>query len=94
MHIHHNPIAAGGAGVHSAAAAEKAASAQRAAEVRKKLMTSAAGIKDEPNFGEFLMVGRWPDERSGRHQEQPQPRHRQENQAEDEALATPVSYWA
>ena len=42
-----------------AAAAEKAVAAQRAAEVRKKLLKGAAEIDGAPIPAEALRVGRW-----------------------------------
>ena len=45
------------------AAAEKAAAAQRAADVRKKLMKSAADIEGTASPEEAFMLGQWMDSR-------------------------------
>lgn len=92
MHVHGNPMAAG---VHSAAGAEKAAAAQRATETRKKLMKNASEIEGAAAFGELLMVGRWPEESSGRRHEQPQPGSSSQTEGDqEEQSAKPVSFWA
>jgi len=94
MHIHGNPMAAGPAGVHSAASAEKAAAAQRALETRRKLMKSASEIDGELNSEGLFMIGRGSEESSGRH-EQPQPRpSRQAEVNQEEQSTPPVSFWA
>jgi len=90
MHIHGNPMPSS---VHSAPAAEKAASAQGALETRKKLMKSALEIGDAAAFGEILMVGRWPEKSSSGHHEQPYPSKQTQAGDEDQA-AKPVSFWA
>jgi len=41
------------------AAAEKATAAQRATDVRRKLLKSASGIEGTPSPEEALMVGKW-----------------------------------
>jgi hypothetical protein len=45
------------------AAAEKAAAAQRAADVRKKLMKSASDIDGVSSPDETFMIGQWMDSR-------------------------------
>lgn len=49
------------ANLYSAAGAEKAAAAQRAADVRKKLMKGGFDIDGELNPEADFMVGRWLD---------------------------------
>jgi hypothetical protein len=58
MHIHGNNMAVNQANLYSAAQAERTASAERAAEVRKKLLKSAAGL-DGTTPEEALMIGQW-----------------------------------
>jgi hypothetical protein len=59
MHIHPNSMSMSSARVYSAAGAEKAAAAQRADEVRKKLLKSAANLKGISDPGESFLVGQW-----------------------------------
>lgn len=76
MHIHASSMNFNGANLHNAAAADKAASAQRASDVRKKLLKSGmdmdAGLDPEASF----LIGRWPegDSRQGQGQNQGQRR--------------------
>jgi hypothetical protein len=49
------------ANLYSAAGAEKAVAGQRAADVRKKLMTRGLDIDGELNPEADFMVGRWLD---------------------------------
>jgi hypothetical protein len=64
MHIHGNSISVNAANLYSAAQGERAAAAQRAVEVRKKLLKSAAGIEAGATPEETLLIGQWLD---GRH---------------------------
>jgi len=62
MHIHGsqlNPLALN----PYSAAAEKAIAAQRAADLRKKLMKSAAEIEGVSSPEEAFMIGQWMDSR-------------------------------
>jgi hypothetical protein len=52
------------ANFYSAAEGEKAAAAQRAADVRKKLLKSASEIEGSATPEETLLIGQWMD---GRH---------------------------
>lgn len=61
MHIHGNPMAAGAANLYSAAQAERAAAAQRAAEVRKKLLKSSSEIDGSSTPEESFLIGQWLD---------------------------------
>jgi hypothetical protein len=61
MHIHGNLMQSNAANLYSAAAAEKAVAAQRAADVRKKLMKGGLDIDGELNPEAGFMVGRWLD---------------------------------
>ena len=54
------------------AAAEKAVAAQRAADVRKKLMKSATDIEGVSSPEEAFMVGQWMDSRHSQVQSQDQ----------------------
>ncbi len=49
MHVHGNFMNSNAASIYSAAAAEKAATAQRAADVRRKLMESTPNIVGDLN---------------------------------------------
>ena len=51
------------ASLYSAAGAEKAAAAQRAADVRKKLLKSASDIEGASSPEEAFMIGQWTDSR-------------------------------
>jgi hypothetical protein len=63
MHIHGNSMNVNAANLYSAAQGERAAAAQRAAEVRKKLLKSAAGIESGSSPEETLLIGHWLDSR-------------------------------
>jgi hypothetical protein len=95
MHIHHNPMASGGAGAHAAGAAEKAAAARRAEETRRKLLKSSAQIDGELDAGGLFMVGSWAEgsgSQRGGHPPNPQPNRHSED---DEGSGTkPISVWA
>jgi hypothetical protein len=99
MHVHGNPMTSNGANLHSAAAAEKAASAQRARETRKKLIKTGEGAgwgtDDELNPEAGLMVGRWTEGGSpdGRRQERGD-RPAKPQTADEEPASRPVSVWA
>jgi hypothetical protein len=62
MHIH--PAAIGQHAINiSAAGNERAAAAQRAAEVRKRLLKSAQAIASDTDPDAILLVGQWLDSR-------------------------------
>ncbi len=63
MHIHASQMDPNSASPYSSAAAEKAASAQRAADVRRKLMKSASDIEGVSSPEEANMIGQWMDAR-------------------------------
>ena len=64
MHIHGNSMNINAASLYSSAQNEKTAAAQRAAEVRKKLLRSASDIEGASSPEEAFMIGQWMD---GRH---------------------------
>jgi hypothetical protein len=64
MHIHGNQINLNAVNPYSAAA-EKAAAAQRAADVRKKLMKSGASLEGIADPEEAFMVGHWMNSTQG-----------------------------
>jgi hypothetical protein len=68
MHIHGNGMHLNSASLHSATGAARAAAAQRAAETRKKLSASAAGIAPEAGPDATLMIGHWLDASHGQPQ--------------------------
>ncbi len=63
MHIHASQMNMNAASLYSAAGAEKAAAAKRAADVRKKLMKSASDIEGVASPDEAFMIGQWIDSR-------------------------------
>ena len=63
MHIHASQMNMNATSLYSAAGAEKAAAAQRAADVRKKLMKSASDIDGVSNPDEAFLIGQWTDSR-------------------------------
>lgn len=68
MHIHGNQMILNAVNPYSAAA-EKAAAAQRAADVRKKLVKSAVDIEGAANPDEAFMLGHWMNSTQGRPQD-------------------------
>jgi hypothetical protein len=66
MHIHANQLNVNAANFYSVGNGERSAAAQRAAEVRKKLLKGAQGIESEgaANPEETVLIGHWLD---GRH---------------------------
>jgi hypothetical protein len=71
MHIHGSQMNPNAVNPYSAAA-EKAVAAQRAADVRKKLMKSASDIDGVSSPEEAFMVGQWMDSRHSQVQSQDQ----------------------
>jgi|CZKF01.1.fsa_nt_gi hypothetical protein len=63
MHIHGNSMTNNAANYYSAIQEEKAAAAQRAASVRKKLIRNASEIEGAATPEETLMIGQWMDSR-------------------------------
>jgi hypothetical protein len=61
MHIHGNSMTVNQANFYASAQGERAANAQRAAEVRKKLLKGAAEIEGAASPEETLMIGQWLD---------------------------------
>jgi hypothetical protein len=64
MHIHGNSMNVNAANLYSAAKGERAEAPKRAADVRKKLLKSAAGMEGASSPEEALLIGHWLD---GRH---------------------------
>jgi hypothetical protein len=97
MHIHHNPMTSGNAGIHSAAAAEKAAAAQRAIETRRKLQKIAAqtgsGVEGTLDAGELFMAGKWARQNTGQGEGQSPPSQQGVEGAEDGSGVMPISVW-
>lgn len=65
MHIHGNSMNLNEASLYSASAAEKAASAQRAADTRKKLLMKAQEIDGAPTTDETVMISHWLNPQQG-----------------------------
>jgi hypothetical protein len=63
MHIHASSMDMNSASLYSAAGAEKAAAAHRAADIRRKLMKSASDIEGVASPDEAYMISQWMDAR-------------------------------
>jgi hypothetical protein len=63
MHIHGLPTNFNDGGLGASAGANRAAAAQRAAEMRKRLATGAQGLDGASSPEETLMIGQWTDSR-------------------------------
>jgi hypothetical protein len=63
MHIHASSMNMNSASLYSAAGAEKAAAAQCAADIRRKLMKSASDIEGVASPDQTYMIGQWMDAR-------------------------------
>jgi hypothetical protein len=72
MHIHGNSMSINAANFYSAAQNEKTAAAQRAADVRKKLLKGAAEIEGASTPEESLLIGQWMDSRHSQVQSEDQ----------------------
>ena len=72
MHIHVNSMTVNAANFYSATQEERAAAAQRAARVRKKLIRSASEIESAASPEETLMIGQWMDLRHSQVQSEEQ----------------------
>jgi hypothetical protein len=97
MHIHLNPMANVPAGFHSVGAAEKAATAQRAAETRRNLLKHAARMNEDNEMldaGELFMVGSWSEDRVRERHKQAPYRPQNDQPDEEQPGATPISVWA
>jgi hypothetical protein len=94
MHIHHNPMTPGNIVTHSAAAAGKAAAAQRATETRRKLLKSAAHVDGTLNAGELFMVSGWSEDQRGQRERQQQHSHADAEAPEETSGVMLISVWA
>jgi len=63
MHIHGNSMTVNAANFYSATQEERAAAAQRAASVRKRLIKNASEMEGAASPEETLMIGQWMDSR-------------------------------
>jgi hypothetical protein len=72
MHIHGNSMTVNPANFYAAVQGERAASSQRAAEVRKKLLHGAAQIDSAATPEETLLIGQWMDSRHSQLQSEDQ----------------------
>ena len=63
MHIHGNSMSVSPASLYCAAQGERAAQAQKAADVRKKLLNSATAADSAFGPEETLLIGQWLDAR-------------------------------
>jgi len=62
MHIHGNSMNLQAANFYPAGLQSRAAAAERAAEVRKRLLKSAANTEDSADPDATLLVGHWLDQ--------------------------------
>jgi hypothetical protein len=101
MHVHPPPINLGAADLYAAQAAQKAAEANKAAEIRRKLLRASASIDGE--YSEFVSFSI--DERSGDGSSQndgdqepsfntPSARSTKQNKSVVGIQADPLSIWA
>jgi len=72
MHIHGNSMTINAANFYSATQEERAAAAQRAASVRKKLIKRASEMEGAATPEETLMIGQWMDSRHSQVQSEEQ----------------------
>lgn len=70
MNIHGNSMSINAANFYSAGQNEKAAAAQRATDVRKKLLKGASEIEGASTPEESLLIGQWMDSRHSQVQSQ------------------------
>ena len=63
MHIHGNSMSIQATDFFAAAQAEKGAAARRAAEVRRKLLTSGQNLEGAASPEEEFLIGQWTDSR-------------------------------
>jgi hypothetical protein len=61
MHIHGNSMNVNAANSYSASNEAKSIAAQRAADVRKRLLKGAASVDEAASPEETLMIGKWLD---------------------------------
>jgi len=63
MHIHGNSMNINAADFYSFGNGNRAAGAERAAAVRKRLLKASAGVLSAETSEETLMIGKWQDSR-------------------------------
>ena len=61
MHIHANSMSVNSASFYSVGNGEKSAAAERAADVRKRLLKGAAAVDGTASTEETLLIGHWLD---------------------------------
>ena len=61
MHIHANSMSVNSASFYSVGNGEKSAAAERAADVRKRLLKGAAAVDGTASPEETLLIGHWID---------------------------------
>lgn len=99
MHVHSHPTNFNAVDLSSTRSAEKAASAQRAADVRGQLLRGGADIEGESNPFESFMVGKDWEGSSGQQQSQSRRQNpgnaaRRLQSADQEQVDEPLSLWA
>jgi hypothetical protein len=98
MHVHSHPTNFNAVDLSSTRAAEKAVSAQRAADVRSELQRGGLDVEGEMNPFESFMVGREPEGSSRQQQSQNQRQDPSDaaglsRSAEDGQADEPLSFW-
>jgi len=97
MRVHGNHLNSAATNLYSAAAAEKAAAAKQAAEVRKKLKAGTSKIDAESDFDAVFAIGGESNEspRQPRDQQIPTAQKKKQNpeSLEDKPSASPISMW-
>jgi hypothetical protein len=94
MHVHGTHLNPAATNLYSAVAAEKAAAAKRAAEVRKKLKDGASQIEAELDADVTLAISGESNEDSRQRRDNKNPRSSPKKQnADEEPPADPISVW-
>jgi len=93
MQIHGNYMNPNAASLYTAAATEKAAAAQRAAEVRKKLISSGSMIEGEAEAEEVSMIGQEKEKHSHQRRQRRPRSSGNKKSVDDEQSEKPMSIW-
>ena len=91
MHIHAQSMNLNAVSLHSAAAAEKTAATQRAADVRRKLKAGALRLEAESDTEDDLRIGQWSNDDSRQRQEYYGPNSKKSSREEQPAV--PFSFY-
>lgn len=94
MHIHANLTNPNMANLYAAEAAEKAAAARQAAEVRKKLLQNASKLSSEPQVRELSRNDQDSQQEAGSDQGKQQLASKKKHSTEAAKPSDPISMWA